>query len=183
MTCLVLACTAAREAHAQESTTTATGAPDAPLPAAEAIPQPQPETTPSVQAAPAPIPDSGVAKLELNLKAVNDERAHTTNLVPWLTVGIGAAAVVVGASVGAGYALDCDQKCESPNWVTFAVVGGATVATLGAIWVLHRDADIRELESQRYQLEQELMRVRLSRPMHDNASAGARSAISWRFTL
>lgn len=123
-----------------------------------------------------------MAQVQLKLAAVNDERAHTSNVLPWLSVGVGAGAVLVGASVGAGYALSCDDHCETPNWLTIAIVAGATVAMLGAIWVLHRDADIRELESQRYHLEQELLRIRLSSPQSSPGPA-ARSTFSVRFAL
>jgi hypothetical protein len=143
-----------------------------------------PEGEPVASGEPAaPRVDAGLAQLQLKLQDVNDERAHTTRLLPWLSVGLGAGAVLVGASAGAVHVLSCDDSCRSPNWITIAVVVGATVATLGAIWVLHRDANLRELDSQRYQLEQELLRVRLSRPSHDAASAGARSMFSLSFRL
>jgi len=110
--------------------------------------------------------DQGIGKIELQLASVREERANTTRLLPWLTVGVGAGAVLVAAATGAGYALSCEDSCDTPNWINAFVVAGATVATLGAIWVIHRDADIRELDSRRYHLEQELLRLRLSRPAH-----------------
>jgi hypothetical protein len=102
---------------------------------------------------------SGIQNVQRQLAAAIEERAHTSRLLPWLTVGLGAGAVLAASATGAGYALSCEASCESPNWITLTVVAGATIATLGAIWVVHKNAEVRVLESRRYQLEQELLRL------------------------
>ena len=94
-----------------------------------------------------------------------------------------SAAVLVAAATGAGYAFTCADRCDTPNWINVFVVAGATVATLGTIWAVHRDADIRELDSRRYHLEQELLRLRLSRPMHDAALSSNRLLFRLSFPL
>lgn len=129
------------------------------------------------------VMDPGIANVQQQLAAVNEERAGTSRLLPWLTVGLGAGAVLAASATGAGYALSCEASCESPNWITLTVVVGATIATLGAIWVVHKNADIRVLESRRYQLEQELLRLRLGQPAHQAAAAAGRTAFNLRFSF
>ena len=154
------------------------GEPVADAPGASAL-----DAIPTPREAASAAPDPGVAQVQRALADLAEERAHTSRLLPWLTVGVGVGTVLAAAGTGAGYALTCEASCESPNWMTLTVVVGATIATLGAIWVVQRDADIRELESRRYQLEQDLLRLRLGQPAHAAALSGSRPLFSLRFRL
>jgi hypothetical protein len=125
----------------------------------------------------------GVSKLQTQLRELSAERDSYSRLLPWLTVGVGAAATVGGAIAGAGYALGCDTGCSSPAWVGMVVVTGTFVATIGAIWVVHADAGLRELDSRRYYLQQELDRIRASSKGPEAAYPHASPLVSWRFAL
>jgi hypothetical protein len=120
--------------------------------------------------APAPV-KAKPEKLRLRLREADAERAHSSNLLPWLTVGIGAGTVVVSALAGAIHALGCDPGCSTPNWVALIVVAGGAVGTLGAIWLIRTDESLRELDSRRYQLRQELEQYELSSRHRDRESA------------
>jgi hypothetical protein len=96
-------------------------------------------------------------QLRLQLKQVEAERAATSNFLPWLTVGVGGGTVLGAAVAGSIHVMQCDPGCSTPNWVAFAVVAGGLVAILGGLWVIHRDDDIRELDSRRYQLQEEML--------------------------
>lgn len=123
-------------------------------------------------------------KLRLELKQVEDERAHSSNLLPWITVGVGGGTVLVSAIAGAVHTLSCDPGCDTPNWVAFSVVAGAVVGTLGAIWLIHADADLRELDSRRYQLQEALHQYELARVRRDPTLArSSTGTFSWRFSF
>lgn len=142
-----------------------------------AIPAPAP-------LAPAPDPQAlGMSKLELKLRKLDDERSHSSRFLPWLTVATGAGISVAGTAVGAAYAFDCEGGCDTPPWIGMIVVTGTLVATLGAIWVVHADADVRELDSRRYHLKQEIERLRLSSRGPADAAPHASPLVSWRFAL
>ncbi len=100
----------------------------------------------------------GKAQLQKRLQDIEDERASTSNLLPWITVGTGAAVVLMSAIAGIVYPLDCDREpgCQAPAWPSLTVMIGAAVGTAGTIWLLRTDADIRELELKRDQLKLEL---------------------------
>jgi hypothetical protein len=129
---------------------------------------------------PASVPHAAPEKLRLELHQVEDERAHSGNLLPWATVGLGAGTVLVSAIAGAVKTLSCDPGCATPNWVAFAVVAGALVGTLGAIWVIHTDNNLRELDYRRYQLQEALLQYELARVRRDPTLARGNTAFSLR---
>jgi hypothetical protein len=103
--------------------------------------------------------------------------------LPWITVGVGAGTVLVSAIAGAVHTLSCDPGCDTPNWVAFAVVAGSVVGTLGAIWLIRTDADLRELDSRRYQLQEELHQYELARARRDPTLVRNTGTFSLRFTF
>jgi hypothetical protein len=119
------------------------------------------------QSAPPRAPE----QLRLQLKQVEAERADTNNLLPWLTVALGGGTVVGSAIAGSIHAIRCEPGCTTPNWVAFAVVAGGLVAILGGLWVIHRDNDIRELDSRRYQLQEELLHFQHAQLRRERAAA------------
>jgi hypothetical protein len=148
-----------------------------------ASPDPGDDLAEPAQPAAPTTANRGADQVRLRLHAAQEERARASLLLPWLAVGVGATTLVVAASSGAIKAMACDTTCATPNWVALTVMIGAGVATLGTIWLLRRHADIRELDSHVYHLEQELERVRLSRSLREPASNQSNAFLSWRFVL
>jgi hypothetical protein len=97
--------------------------------------------------------------VKAQLMDLQKERESTTNLWPWLVLGVGLGATVGSATYGAIYAIDCDHDCSTPNWVSLTVVAGAAVAALSMLWLVRTDDQIRELESRKYHLERDLERM------------------------
>jgi ElaB/YqjD/DUF883 family membrane-anchored ribosome-binding protein len=162
---------------------------DAPSPsgASEAAAQSAPEPEATGESAPLDTAASeqafGTSKLQSQLRDLSAERDSYSRFLPWLTVGVGAATTLGGAIAGVGYALGCDTGCSSPAWVGMVVVTGTFVATIGAVWVVHADAGLRELDSRRYYLQQELDRIRASSKGPEAAYPNAAPLVSWRFAL
>jgi hypothetical protein len=77
------------------------------------------------------------------------------------------------------HAAQCKPGCSTPNWVAFAVVAGGLVAILGGLWVIHRDDDIRELESRRYQLQEELLQFQHAELQRQRAFASNPAWFNW----
>jgi hypothetical protein len=130
------------------------------------------------------LPDTPAVRLvRSRLAAARAERAQASTFFPWLTLIVGG-----GLTLGAGIAsavnvLRCPATCEPVNFALFALVGGAALTTLGAIWTIEAEHGLRELDSHQYQLEQELERVRLSRLSRDVLPTRAGSLVSLRFAL
>jgi hypothetical protein len=183
--CAAVLCALSPRARAQESepskppaATEAAAEPPAELPALDA------DDSDAAEAKPNPaLKQPGLDQAELRLQQARDDRAQASRLLPWLTLSVGATSMIVAATAGAIKALACDTTCDTPNWVAFTVVAGAAVTTLGTVWVVHRDADIRELDSHVYHLEQELERVRLSRTFHEPEPQRSLAYLSWQFRL
>lgn len=148
-------------------------------PASAQQPADDDETAKPAPAAPRVAPD----EIRLELKKIEDERAHSSNLLPWVTVGVGAGTVLVSALAGAVHTLRCDPGCATPNWVAFAVVAGSLVGTVGAIWLIRTDVDLRELDSRRYQLQEELHQYELARLRRDPTLARSDGTFSLRFAF
>lgn len=127
--------------------------------------------------------DIGASRLEGELHKVEDERASYSRFWPWLTVGVGAAVTLGSAAVGAGYVYGCDGDCSTPSAIGIGVVAGTFIATIGAIWVVHANADVRELDSKRYQLEQELDRIRFSANLPNKSELRRSELFSMRFAF
>jgi hypothetical protein len=134
----------------------------------------EPEADASIEA-PAPVSASagGRAELERRLHELELERAHWTNLWPWVTVATGAGAVLLGTIVGAAAAFDCepDTTCAAAPWATLIVVVGAAVGTAGAIWLVRTDAGIRELEIQTRRVRADLEQLEHARIRRDRGVA------------
>jgi hypothetical protein len=130
------------------------------------------------------LPDTPAVRLvRTRLAAARLERAHASTFLPWFTLIVGS-----GLTLGAGIAsavnvLHCPTACGPINVALFALVGGAAITALGAIWVIESERGIRELDSHQYHLEQELDRVRLSRLSRDVMPTRAGSLVSLRFAL
>jgi hypothetical protein len=162
-----------------------------PVPDAQAEPddhaEPAAEAAESEAAEPAPGAekhDVGMSRLELDLRKVQAEREEYSRFWPWFTVASGAALTLGGTAVGAGYIYSCDGGCSTPAWIGIIVVTGTLVATLGTIWVVRANADVREIDSHRYQLEQEIERIRISSKLpnaFDNQAS--KPLFSMRFAL
>jgi hypothetical protein len=125
----------------------------------------------------------GTSKLELQLREVTAERENYSRFLPWLTVGLGAATTLAGTAAGTAFAVGCDGACDSPAWIGMVVVAGTFIATVGAVWVVHSNAGLREIDSRRYHIEQELERVRASARGPEAAFPHAAPQLSWRFAL
>lgn len=157
-------------------------------PSGEAAPSPdapEAQTEPSLSPGPNEAAQNrpSVEKVELRLEATKREREEYSLLLPRLALGLGIAGALAGAIGGAVHVIGCDGTCDTVPWVAFAAVAGVSLATLGAIWTIRAEADVRELDSQRYQLEQELERVRLSRLSRDLMRTRSGSVLSFRFAL
>lgn len=117
-------------------------------------------------AAPLTVPDEsnfGIEKLELKLRNVDAQREDFSQFLPWATVVFGTVATIGGTVAGSAYAFGCDSgECNTPSWIGMIVATGTLVATLGVIWVVRSDADRRELDSERYHLQEEIDRLRMS---------------------
>lgn len=96
-----------------------------------------------------------LGQIERELALVRDEQDATTKLWPILTIAVGVAAMVTGATAGAIEALSCDDPCHSAGWQGAAVIAGTAVTTAGIVWLRWTGADTRELDSRRYRLERE----------------------------
>jgi len=130
------------------------------------------------------LPDTPAVRLaRARLAAARSERAQASTFLPWFTVLVGSGVMVGSGIASAVNVLRCPATCGPVNLALFAVVGGAAVATLGAIWLIEAERGLRELDSHQYQLEQELERVRLSRLSRDVMPTRASSLVSLRFAL
>jgi hypothetical protein len=158
---------------------------------ASAAAAPEPGSAPGAQALsaddvvepPAPIGTATDARRVTELKAQlqHESAQHVNNLWPWLTLGVGAGAVLVGALGGAGYVLACDGECGTTPWVSVLVVAGAGVATLGTIWLLRINADNAQVESRTRRLERELDRLDHAAGLRNRAQARAAPIVSLHF--
>jgi len=117
------------------------------------------EQQPSAEVRLTPAESSQERQLLLRLDDVDSERAATrsSTVVPWTVIAVGVAAMVVGVSFGLERVASCDQEsCSSPFWPGWLVIAGGTLSTGGLIWLRLAREDIAELDSRRYQLEQQL---------------------------
>jgi hypothetical protein len=155
-----------------------------PPPDAEAPPQ---DAEDDLEQAPAATtkPDVGIGLLEEGLRKVEAERQAYSRFWPWFTLTAGTALTVGGVAAGAAHVYGCDGGCSTSAWVGIVVVTGTLVATLGTIWVVRANADVREIDSRRYHLEQEMERIRISAnlPNAFDYQVNNASVVSWRFKL
>lgn len=164
-------------------------APEAQTPTATPVPEAaedHAEPEPAAEAAP-PVEekhDVGMGRLELNLRQVQAEREQYSRFWPWFTVATGAAMTLGGTAVGAGHVFGCDGGCSTSAWIGIIVATGTLVATLGTIWVVRANADVREIDSHKYQLEQEIERIRITSKLPNRFDNQASSPLlSMRFAL
>jgi len=153
---------------------------DASKPALDAaLPEAAGEASDATSPAPSnPQVESVRERLAQNAK----ERAQAPRLLPWLAVGVGAGIAVVAGSVGVIHTLSCDD-CHTLPWVSVAVVAGATILAGGAILTLHAERNIRSIESQRYQLEQELERMTAEKRQREHTPDSAPALLALHFSM
>jgi anti-sigma-K factor RskA len=132
---------------------------------------------------PAPLVTATDARraAELRAQLQHESAQHVNNLWPWLTLGVGAGAVLVGALGGAGYVLACDGECGTTPWVSVLVVAGAGVAVLGTIWLLRINADNAQVESRTRRLERELDRLDHAAGLRNRVLARGAPIVSLHF--
>jgi hypothetical protein len=133
--------------------------------------------------APAPAASLTDARrvVELRTQLQRESAQHVNNLWPWLTLGAGVGAVLVGTIGGAGYVLACDGECGTTPWVSVLVVAGAGVATLGTIWLLRINHDNAQVESRTHRLERELDRLDHATGPRNRSQARAAPILSLHF--
>lgn len=196
LTCSVLATLSAAHASAQAAGapsssitapgSAASGASSEPAPSSAApvtapteSPDPaEPDADASIEV-PAPVSATAGsrAELERQLHELEQERVHWTNFWPWLTVGTGAATVVLGSAMGVGAAFDCkpNTTCAAAPWATLIVVVGAAIGTAGAIWLVRTDDEIRQLEIQTQRVRSDLDQLDHARLRRDRGFAALAS--------
>jgi hypothetical protein len=103
-----------------------------------------------------------MSRLETDLRKVEAEREEYSRFWPWFTLTSGAALTVGSVAVGAGHVFGCDGGCSTSPWIGILVATGTLVATLGTIWVVNANVSLSEIDSRRYQLEQEIERIRVT---------------------
>lgn len=145
-----------------------------------------PELT-APEAAPEPRVLPGVAErvvqLRASLRQVSRERDEATRLWPLLSLSTGVGVTALGALTGVGFALACKHDCAAPAWISMALVAGAGISVLSTLWLVATDADIRRIESRKYQLEHELDAVELARWQRQRMQAKLPVFWSARFEL
>jgi hypothetical protein len=168
-------------------------APGVVVPAGEAAQPAQAAEAAEEPAAPAPLDDvdepaaepvsagdGGRAELQKQLQALEREREDTTNLWPWLTVGLGVTTVLAGTIAGVANSFACgpdEAGCHSPPWGEAAVVAGALIGTLGAIWLVNTDRGIAELELKKTQLKYDMDRLEAGRARRNGLARGSASQL------
>ncbi|HEX4351641.1 MAG TPA: hypothetical protein VHZ95_01980 [Polyangiales bacterium] len=125
--------------------------------------------------------DPRTNSVRVELAKVTAEREHASNLLPWLTLGVGVGSTTLGTIAGAAYAIGCSHECLTHAWVSVVVVAGAAVSTLGAIWLLRIDQDIAEIDSRKYMLERELEHFDQTRLRDDRLYARADPMLKLHF--
>jgi hypothetical protein len=147
------------------------------------VPDAQAQSADDVAETPAPLGSATDARRAAELRAQlrHESAQHVNNLWPWLTLGVGAGAVLVGVVGGAGYVLACDGECGTTPWVSALVVVGAGVATLGTIWLLRINADNAQVESRTRRLERELDRLDHAAGPRNRALARGAPIVSLHF--
>jgi hypothetical protein len=120
--------------------------------------------------------------LREQLSQLREERSETTNLWPWLAVGAGASAVLVATVVGTAKTFSCDEGCEAPPWVGLVAVVGATIGTVGAIWLVRVDRQITEIELQQRKVQGDLQLLEHARLRRERGTRAAPAAsLRWTF--
>jgi hypothetical protein len=104
-----------------------------------------------------------LASLRGRLLAVERERDDVNLVLPWSVFAIGAAALVVGSVLGIERAIACDASCSGPFWPSWLVVGGATVGSLGLVWLRLEHEELSALRSRHYHLKNQLEAYELNR--------------------
>ena len=125
-----------------------------------------------------------MSRLELDLKKIEAEREGYSRFWPWFTLTAGAAMTVGGTVVGAGKVYSCDGGCSTSAWIGIIVATGTLVATVGTIWIVRANRDVADIDSRKYQLEQEIERIRISSKLPSALDPqGSSPLFSMRFAL
>ena len=96
---------------------------------------------------------------------------------------VDACGLLGSTAVGVGHVFACEEGCNTSAWIGILVATGTLVATLGTIWVVHANADVREIDSHKYQLERELERIRFSAKLPHATDGQGSPLLSMRFAL
>ena len=119
--------------------------------------------------------------VRLQLQQLEQDRAN-----PWfprVTLAVGLGVALLGTIVGAVNTFDCKSACSAPTWVSAAVVGGAAVGALGAIWVVRTDTDLTRTELEKQHLLYELERWERVALVRERALARAAPQLTFRLAL
>jgi hypothetical protein len=128
--------------------------------------------------------DVGMSRLETDLRKIQAEREEYSRFWPWFTLTTGAALTAGSVAVGAGHVFGCDGGCSTSAWIGILVATGTLVATVGTIWVVNSNLGLSEIDSRRYQLEQEIERIRVTANLPNKTDYQAGSPLlTMRFAI
>lgn len=112
--------------------------------------------------------------LKRRLRDLELEQAETSTVLPWSTLIVGIAAMVLGVAIGVESAVSCDSSCTSEFWPGWVVTGGATVSTVGLLWLKLTEEELAELRSRHYHLQNQVEYIELNGALERGSSAGLR---------
>jgi hypothetical protein len=135
---------------------------DSPAPAPDAVLS-EDMMAPSSQGLSADAERAQLAKLRAELLQLEREQDDVDQVLPWSVLALGAAAVIVGTVLGIERASACDASCPGPFWPSWLVVGGATVGTLGLVWLKLEHEELSALRSRHYHLQNQIDAYELNR--------------------
>ncbi len=137
-------------------------------PAAELSPehvaatQEAPDAPGTTQLSAAAVTGSKQTELQAALLRVRSEREGTTRLWPLVMITTGVAVLLTGTSVAVGQTMACDgAHCTTAPVTALAVMVGAALAGVGAVWLVGQDHAISQLDLQQHQLQDELDRLHM----------------------
>ncbi|HKP62790.1 MAG TPA: hypothetical protein VJV78_38905 [Polyangiales bacterium] len=122
------------------------------------------------------------AELEKQLQAVTLERENSSNLWPWLSIALGATAVVTGTTVGVARSFECEVDepgCNAPPWAELTVVIGMLIGTLGTVWLVRTNHAINELELKKDKIRYDLDRLDAARARRTGLARASGSQLQW----
>jgi hypothetical protein len=120
------------------------------------------------------IADQQLGGLKLRLLEIERERDDTSTLLPWTVIVVGVVATALGAGIGIARTVSCDGSCRGDFWPGWVVLGGATVGSLGVLWLLLTEEELSALRSRHYHLQTQIDAIELNRTLTGGTSASLR---------